>query len=1228
MSESQFPSVPRSSSLLRWFLPVATTLWFIACDAPTTGLPAARGGSSLDVSPSVLTLRDGDVGQFQATLSDAAGTRMTNRDLTWTSLQPGIASVYGDGRVEAKHPGEATIRVQSPAAEAESEVTVIVLPVADEVALVVRDELYLGTAGEPLPDSVEARVVDRGGLPVPGVAVSFSVDERSGIVSPVVVQTDENGYARVEWTLGTQLGSNAVEVSTPSPAATGPQGSPGNGTGPRKKLYAWGGAGEPKTLVVDPDTDVLVVEDAERLLATVSDRWGNIVEDVTIDWISSDESIVTVDQTGSVRARRVGQSMVTARVMVTADDSTTNGPPTPQEVSGTASIVVEPPGTGATLSRASGNAQTGTVGEVLPEPLAVRLRDGTVGIPGVAVNWSVSQGGGAVSAQTTLTDNDGVARVEWTLGPRPGGQEVTAWVQGTSAVTFSANALAGSAAQIDVTPSSLELGAAQSLELSATVADQYGNPIQDRPVSWSSSDGNVASVDVGGMVTGVSSGTATISASLDGATGSASVAVTGGSDSGTFDIRVGPPSDTIDAIGAHRDLTATVTDGQGAVVSGAEIAWVSLNPEVASVDPFGRITSRSVGVALITASLTSGPADTATIYSRQIVTSVSVAPSNIEVTPGESVVLTARAADAMDVPVEGATYDWSTTDSEVADLQPDGGSDRRQLVAGTPGTATVLVESAGVGGVASVTVTPTPVAAVTVDPTSMSLEVGESATATAVARDAGGNPLDGRAITWSSDDAAVASVQDGVVTGVGAGTTDVHAVVDGQSASLSVVVQATQPPPPPAVAVVEVTPASVTIDVGKAAQLSVETRGEDGAVLDRPVTWSSADPSIATVDQNGRVKGVSGGTATISAESEGVVGSATVTVRTAPGPSVDVMLQPGQDLQQIINNNPPGTVFGFEPGTYKRLQLTPKDGQVFIGGEGVVLDGENTAQFAFQGGSVGLHLKDLEITRYIGNQGAQAVILGWDGRDWVLENLYVHHNGAAGASPRHGARVIGGTYSYNESLGLTVNHANDVVIDGVELAYNNIGRTQDPLWEAGGIKITVSDAVTVKNSFVHHNNGPGIWYDISATNGVMEDNVVEDNNYAGIFYEVSLGCTITGNQIRRNGFDNDYWHGAGVLLSDGASCLVTGNTLEGNRQGVIILEEMRRDHGASNNTVRDNDIDMAVGVTGFATSVPQGSKFELNRYTLHDRARPFQRNGTISWSQWQAAGYDVGGSAR
>ena len=224
--------------------------------------------------------------------------------------------------------------------------------------------------------------------------------------------------------------------------------------------------------------------------------------------------------------------------------------------------------------------------------------------------------------------------------------------------------------------------------------------------------------------------------------------------------------------------------------------------------------------------------------------------------------------------------------------------------------------------------------------------------------------------------------------------------------------------------------------------------------------------------------------------------------------------------------------------------------------------------------------------------------------------------------------MIGGRYTHNEALGLTVNHAQDVTIDGVELAYNNIGGTNDPLWEAGGIKITVSDNVIVRNSYVHDNNGPGIWYDISATNGVMENNLVVDNDYAGIFYEVSRGCVIRGNEVRRNGFDNQYWHGAGILLSDAADCVVTGNTLEGNRQGVIVLEEMRREHGARNNTVRDNDIDMAIGVTGFAHSVPSGSVFELNRYTLHDRDRPFQLDGTRTWSQWRAAGYDTDGSAR
>ena len=95
-------------------------------------------------------------------------------------------------------------------------------------------------------------------------------------------------------------------------------------------------------------------------------------------------------------------------------------------------------------------------------------------------------------------------------------------------------------------------------------------------------------------------------------------------------------------------------------------------------------------------------------------------------------------------------------------------------------TAIVLCFAAlgcgGGGGVAG----PPPVASLSVVLGLSTIVVGGSTTAVATAKDAGGNVLTGRAITWSSDNSAVATVSlGGVVTGVGPGTARITATSEG-----------------------------------------------------------------------------------------------------------------------------------------------------------------------------------------------------------------------------------------------------------------------------------------------------------------------------------------------------------------------------------------------------------------------------------------------------------------
>lgn len=176
------------------------------------------------------------------------------------------------------------------------------------------------------------------------------------------------------------------------------------------------------------------------------------------------------------------------------------------------------------------------------------------------------------------------------------------------------------------------------------------------------------------------------------------------------------------------------------------------------------------------------------------------------------------------------------------------------------------------------------VATVTVAPTGETVFVGGTLTLTATPRDADGDPLSGKAVTWSTSNATVATVSGGVVTGVSpGGPVTITATSEGKSGTASVTVALVP------VASVELGPTANALEVGDTHQLAAITRSATGTQLTgRATTWSSGDNSIASVSASGLVTAVGPGTTTITAISEGISASASITVagcRAVPNPT-------------------------------------------------------------------------------------------------------------------------------------------------------------------------------------------------------------------------------------------------------------------------------------------------------------------------------------------------------
>lgn len=134
-------------------------------------------------------------------------------------------------------------------------------------------------------------------------------------------------------------------------------------------------------------------------------------------------------------------------------------------------------------------------------------------MPGIAVTFAVTNGGGSVSSASATTDASGVATVTWTLGTVAGQNQLTATAGTLGTITFTATGEAGAAASMTKTAGDNQAGVAGTpvpVPPAVTVKDANGNPKAGVVVTFTVGAG-------GGTVTGA---TATTNASGVAAAGS------------------------------------------------------------------------------------------------------------------------------------------------------------------------------------------------------------------------------------------------------------------------------------------------------------------------------------------------------------------------------------------------------------------------------------------------------------------------------------------------------------------------------------------------------------------------------------------------------------------------------------------------------------------------------------------------------------------------------------
>jgi uncharacterized protein YjdB len=328
--------------------------------------------------------------------------------------------------------------------------------------------------------------------------------------------------------------------------------------------------------------------------------------------------------------------------------------------------------------------------------------------------------------------------------------------------------------QISISPDGGSVVAGQTLTLAAQPKDASGNPV-NQGVTWSSSDGTVAMV-AAGVVTALRPGTTAVTATNGVVSKSVNVTVI----PAIADVVVTPsPANII--ITQTAQLTATPRDAAGAVITGRSVTWTSGNDAIASVSATGLVTAKTLGTTTISAAA-EGKTGAATIVVVQIpVASVTITPLASPLTVGDSRQLTASTKDSIGGTL-GRPVTWTSSDNAVATVSANG-----IVHALTLGSTTITAASEGKTGTLVVTVTPRQVASVVVSPATITVAAGKTTQLTATIADANGQPLSGHAVTWTTSDAAKATVNaSGLVSALSAGPVTITATSEGTTGQSSV----------------------------------------------------------------------------------------------------------------------------------------------------------------------------------------------------------------------------------------------------------------------------------------------------------------------------------------------------------------------------------------------------------------------------------------------------------
>lgn len=459
--------------------------------------------------------------------------------------------------------------------------------------------------------------------------------------------------------------------------------------------------------------------------------------------------------------------------------------------------------------------------------------------------------------------------------------------------------------QLEPTTATMQVGTTEEFVATGVYSDSSTQNLT-ASATWASSDEAVATVELG-LATAVDAGTASITATFEGITGTATVTVTSPE---VEQVIVTPPNATI-GIDDTADFTARAVYDDGSDADVTDTAtWTSSDDTIATVAA-GTVTGVAGGTVTVVARFDGVDSNAATV-----VVNPDLELESIQVTPAAATI----AIDATQQYLALGTYNdgssrdltgdvtWDSSDTGIATISAAG------VATGVAaGETTITAELDGItSNDATLTVSEAELVAITLSPVSGTLYAGSTDTlaVTATGSYDDGSTSDLTALaTWASSDDTIATVSnaagsEGVVSpsATNNGVVQVTATFGGITSSPAVITVL----PATVVTSVVVDPATATIVDGATQAFTATATYADGRSADvtATATWASSDTAVATVSATGLATSASAGASDITATYGGQTGTAVLTVTAATIVSIAVT--------PAVATIPAGTTQDFE----------------------------------------------------------------------------------------------------------------------------------------------------------------------------------------------------------------------------------------------------------------------------------------------------------------------------